>query len=186
MVPDSLYYNVKKPMTSNFTESMPWDADIEIRPGDVVWHTFMNLSGQMEITTDEEPGELYRTIRYDDIYLAQRGDELIMLNGYCLCEEVLEEKQYSVDLLDPEVDTTRGRVALLGKPNRGYKTGWKSRDLDSGCDIREGDLIVKLRADHHIRLEEEVHAKFPLEEKMYFIIQRKDIMAVLEPAEETK
>jgi len=197
MVPDSLFYAPHN--TPYGAESMPWNTEMELKVGDEVWHTFMPLDSIHTIEVEDEPGVLYRLLRYDDIYLAKRhkhpqdkideaiffGKEhkvedfkIIMLNGYCLCEEILDEKISALDVIDPEVNKKIGRIAVIGKANKSYYKRAGDVDLDGNAEVKVGDIIVKRREDHHIRLEESLHAKFPLgEKKMYFIIQRKDMYA---------
>lgn len=165
---------------------MPWETNIELEIGDVVWHTFMEVDTMIDILVDDEPDELYKLIRYDDIYLAKRGDELIPLNGYCLCEEIKKEQSSNIEVIsvvddmtaNPHgVDMTRGKIAYIGRPNKKYRIGLTEADLDGEDIIEVGDIIIKRRSDHHIRLEEDIHNKL---DKMYFIIQRKDMYAKYE------
>ena len=179
MVPEGLYYYPPMYKYKQATESIDWDTDMELRVGDIVWHTFMELSDTYNIKV-RDSGELYKLLRYEDFYLAKRGEELIMLNGYVLCEEVLRDRLGALDVLEREVDTTLGRVALLGNRNRAYRIRGGAKDLDGNDILKVGDIIVKRNPKVHIRLEEDVHAKFPLEKKMYFIIQRRDIFAVID------
>jgi hypothetical protein len=169
---------------------MPWDCDMELLPGDTVVHTFMDRGDIVNIEVEDEPGELYRMMPYDDIYVARRGDEIIPLNGYCLCEEVMKESMSEIldvvqydkdDNLEEPIDKQVGKVAYVGKPNRAYRSGYSGeRDLDGGADVEVGDVIVKRRDDIHIRLEEDLHNRFFDTPVMYFIIQRKDIMGIKE------
>ena len=73
MVPDTLYYglvwHVKYP---NAPESMPWRTDIQIQPGDIVWHDYMNSLNCPIINVDDEPGEQYKLLNYYDLYVAKR------------------------------------------------------------------------------------------------------------------
>jgi len=188
LVPPGLYYH--KHSYSHYQyggESMPWDCDMELQVGDTVVHTFMNRDDIVNIEVEDEPGELYRMMPYDDIYVARRGDEVIPLNGYCLCEEVEKESMSDVleiILCDKEgdieapIDKTVGKIAYVGKPNRAYRgDGWE-RDLDGDMKVNVGDTVIKRRSDIHIRLEEDLHNKFFDSPVMYFIIQRKDIYGV--------
>jgi len=175
-VPDTLFFHLKSYDTYPYGgESMPWDCDMELQPGDTVVHTFMERHDIVNIEVDDEPGELYRLMPYDDIYVARRGDKVIPLNGYCLCEEVEKEKFSSVlDLVheDP-VDKEARKPAYVGKPNRKYRES----GTDDGSEISPGDIIIKRRGDIHIRLEEDLHRRFFDSPVMYFIIQRRDIYA---------
>ena len=186
MVPEGLYYYPGLYKHKKATESIDWDTDMELLPGDIVWHNFMELTDTYNIKVRDDKA-LYKLLRYEDIYLAKRGEELIMLNGYCLCEEVLRERLSEFDVLDRDIDKNIGRVVLVGKRNRSYRVRSGIRDLDGDDMLKVGDIIVKRRPDVHIRLEEDVHARFPLgEKKMYFIIQRRDIFATIDKQVELK
>lgn len=189
MIPDGLFYHPhpydKYPFGG---ESMPWDCDLELQVGDVVVHTFMERADLVNIEVEDEPGELYRLMTYDDVYVARRGDEIIPLNGYCLCEEVKKESMSKIlDIIEFDkgqenmtdgIDHKIGKVAYVAKANRAYRSGDKEKDLDGGAEINVGDIIIKRRGDIHIRLEEDLHKRFFDSPVMYFIIQRKDIMGI--------
>ena len=186
LVPEGLYFYPPMYKHKHATESIDWDTDMELLPGDIVWHNFMELADTYNIEVRDEKA-LYKLLRYEDIYLAKRGEELIMLNGYCLCEEVLRDRLGELDVLDRDIDKGIGKVVLLGKRNRSYRIRGGAKDLDGDDVLKVGDIIVKRRPDVHIRLEEDVHARFPLgEKKMYFIIQRRDIFAVIDKQVEVK
>ena len=182
MIPPGLFYHKRSYRDYPYGgEALPWDCDLELQVGDIVVHTFMNREDIVNIEVEDEPGELYRMMPYDDIYAARRGDEIIPLNGYSLCEEVKKEKPSKIieTVEEKDIDQTIGRVAHVGKPNRAYRVGdGTERDLDGGAVIEPGDIIIKRRGDIHIRLEEDLHNRFFDNPVMYFIIQRKDIMGV--------
>ena len=192
MVPDELFYHTHTYARYPYGgESMPWDCEMELEVGDIVVHTFMERHDIMNIEVEDEPGELYRMMPYDDIYVARRGDQIIPLNGYCLCEEVEKEKPSSIietiefnlameQQIGENIDHKIGKVAYVAKPNRAYRnnsTGIE-RDLDGNAEVNIGDTIIKRRGDIHIRLEEDIHKRFFDNPVLYFIIQRKDIMGV--------
>ena len=201
MVPDTLYYglvwHVKYP---NAPESMPWRTDIQIKPGDIVWHDYMNSLNCPIINVDDEPGEQYKLLNYYDLYVAKRkigshtrykvmqyvvengqALEVIPLNGYVLCEEVLQERDGDLDVLDKHVDKKLGKVAFIS--NKNYEYRWeqikappKGTDKDGNEILEVGDIIIKMNPDIHIMLEDPIHARFN-KNTLYFIIQRKDIYA---------
>ena len=166
LVPDRLFYSE----APKDWDSMPWDTDMELQKGDIVWHDFLAAHNCPVATTDLQPDEEYKLLSYQDIYLAKRGEELICLNGYVLCEEVWEESL----LIERSVNKKLGKVALLGNPNRSYR---QSKQSDEGVDIKVGDVIIKRRKDIHILLESEDHRVL---DKPYFRIQRRDIYGILE------
>jgi len=219
MVPDTLYYNmVWHKRYPNAPESMPWRTDVQLLPGDIVWHSYLDSLNCPVIDVDDEPGEQYKLLNYYDLYVAKRkidminysgwsqwgggtvpdgvswaycgkqylstkGDtfQVIPLNGYVLCEEVMEERKGAMDVLEKHVDKTRGIVAFVGLPNYGYRRERtrkppEERDFDSGVDVVPGDVIIKKNPDIHIILEEATYARFN-GTKLYFLIQRRDIYA---------
>jgi len=154
-------------------DSMPWDADVEIKAGDIVWHDFMAVHNCPVILSDAQPDEEYKLVNYQDLYVVKRDEEIIPLNGYCLCEEVSEERLSDMQVTDSKVDKRFGKVAYLGKPNREYRQSTFTDD----AEVAVGDIIIKRKPDIHILLESEEHRQL---DKMYFIIQRKDIYGVVE------
>jgi len=202
MVPDTLNYHLawhkRRP---GISESMPWKTEVEIQPGDIVWHDYMDSLNCPMIITDDEPEERYKLLNYYDLYVAKRkisgkttisgpystsfnieeAHVVIPLNGYLLCEEVLEERQGKFDVLDKHVDKRLGKIAFIGKKNEQYR--WeqigkppKGIDKDGNEILEVGDIIIKKNPDIHIMLEDTLHARFN-KSKLYFIIQRKDIYA---------
>lgn len=206
MVPDELHYHLawhkKKPEVA---ESMPWKTDMQVQVGDIVWHDYMDSLNCPIIIVRDEPDEQYKLLNYYDLYVAKRSTslsaspdndllymngvhlmvknrtvfEIIPLNGYVLCEEVMEEKQGDLDVLDQHVNKKLGKVAFIGQKNYEYR--WeqikkppKGRDLDGEDILEVGDVIVKKRPDIHIMLEAPEHAKFN-GSKMYFVTQRRNI-----------
>lgn len=184
MVPDGLFYHSHTYAAyPHGNESMPWDCDMELQVGDIVVHTFFERNDIVNIEVEDEPGELYRLMPYDDIYVARRGDQVIPLNGYCLCEEI-EKPPLStiIDIVEAEpINTNVGKIAYVAKSNREYRNDYTgiARDLDGNADISVGDIIIKHRGDIHIRLEEDLHTqKFFDTKVLYFICQRKDMMGI--------
>ena len=156
-------------------DSMPWDTDIQIQVGDLVWHDFMAVHNCVNVVADNQPDEEYKLLNYQDLYVVKRGEEIIPLNGYCLCEEVLEKRLSDMQVTDPKVDNRFGKVVYLAEPNREYR---QSKTTDE-AEVAVGDVIIKRKAAIHILLESKDHARFD-GDKMYFIIQRRDVYGVVE------
>ena len=73
MVPDTLNYHLawhKK--RQGISESMPWKTDMQLLPGDIVWHDYMDSLNCPMIIADDEPGERYKLLNYYDLYVAKR------------------------------------------------------------------------------------------------------------------
>jgi len=165
LAPERLFYSEG---VKDF-DSMPWDTDMELQKGDIVWHDFLAAHNCPVAVCDGQPDEEYKLLHYSDVYLVKRGEELIPINGYVLCEEVWEQPP----LMPREVNKKLGKVSLLGKPNRAYR---RSKQTDE-AEVKVGDTIIKRRKDVHILLEAEDHRVL---DRPYFRIQRRDIYGILE------
>lgn len=201
MVPDNLYYTDSKQMirSGDGQESMPWQCDMELKRGDIIWHDFLDGYNCQRIFVDDNPGVEYRFLNYRDIYLAKRrgGDpayddiadsrtsvwKYIPLNGYVLCAEITEAEvrkfsgekisDFEYYNLSEKIDKRFGKVVFIGKPNRKYQNKKMS---DGDFNLLPGDIIIKKNKNIHILLEDKYHTLFDTGES-YFIIQRKDIYA---------
>ena len=80
-----------------------------------------------------------------------------------------------MQVTDSKVDNRFGKVAYLAKPNREYR---QSTFTDE-AEVSVGDVIIKRKPAIHILLESKDHARFD-GDKMYFIIQRRDIYGKVE------
>ena len=182
-LPDKLYYSHSKHASLYGAESMPWDTDLELQIGDLIWHDYMNTLDCPVIKVDDEPEAEYKLLWYKDIYFALRGDMVIPVNGYLLCEEVENENASTLEIYkDDLIDKKVGRVRYIGTPNREYLGWWKkggyvtSKYVDDGVDISEEDMIIKRVPEDHRLVEETMHANFD-QDKNYFVIQRRNIYA---------
>lgn len=115
---------------------------------------------------------------YDELYLAIRGDEVIMLNGWIMVEpiEYSEEdmkilggnfKRYFSNMEKPGI----GIVRMLGKPNKGYVDG-----TPEGPDVKEG-MTVLFRHSNATPIEYKSHKTLNEGTYPYYRMQRKDILA---------
>lgn len=171
LVPDRLNYSDNP----KYLGSMPWDTDMMLQPGDIVWHDFMNANNCPVVESDNQPDQEFKILNYFDIYMSKRVDNYIMLNGYMLLEEVCEKRKYESDLLDPKVDKRFAKVYLAGEPNREYR----ANVTDECVDVAPGDVIVKRKPEIHLYLESPDHCYFNGDD-IYIILQRKDVYAILE------
>ena len=87
VLPDKLFFG------KNDSRSMAWKTDVEVKVGDTVWmdyHAVLLALGKSFDKAQEGDDPLYDEdgifIKYQDLFMAQRGDEFIMLNGYVLIE----------------------------------------------------------------------------------------------------
>jgi hypothetical protein len=154
-VPDSLYYADNRFDDSGkliFTDelSMPWKTEMQLKLGDQIWFDYLT---SLNCTIFYCEGIQYKLIKYDDIYLAKRGDDIIMLNGYCLFTPIY--KEYKIEVLEKEIDPMRGIVARVGQPNKEYRSGNKWFKMNDDAQIVPGMEVffekpfqVYLEGDH--------------------------------------
>ena len=115
-----------------------WETDIEIKVGDKVWFDYLMGLNCVCFFVDRVE---YKLLKYNDIYIAERDGEKIMLNGYCLFDLVDAEKEESeiLELIDSEKKDARYGVGkYMGKPIKKYRSP-KFQDDER---IVKGDVVV--------------------------------------------
>jgi len=172
-VPERLYYN------PNDNNSMDWDTDMELKVGDIVWGGIMEFHSAMTLDVD---GDIYKIIPYSDLTVAKRHhplmnwDEVIVINGYCLLKSVSHKKISDLDVVSQDkVDSTKGIVAFVGKPNKAYK----QPSYVDHPDLKVGDEVLLAPRTPILWLERKVQfAKFD-GDNLYFCVPMRKIVAVL-------
>ena len=172
-VPDSLPYDkaqwekwrshpyrtpfISKRMSWINENTMPWDTDIQVQPGDKVWFFYRGLENQRTQITHE--------VKYEHLYAKQTKDGLFMLNGY-VGIEIQEESEtfYGQKVATGQL---KGIVAAVGTPLRSYKD-YPHVDTDT---LVIGDEVVyhnkfafRMEANVHNRAGKDIH-----------LVQRKEI-----------
>lgn len=153
----------------HYTEG--YTIDNEVQVGDQTWFNyFSSLHG-----TDVWVGkELYRLIRYDGLVAAKRGEEIIILNGYVLLEEVMEEKEDNGIWSPAHKLTDRGIIRYLGS-----KRVYDIPALTDDIDLNVGDTVLLRKGAHVIPMERQKYLATFDDGKMYRRVKRSDIVAVL-------
>jgi len=130
-------------------------------------------------------------LRYDDIYVAIRGEEIIPINGTVLveaCDTTVEEDVQQAlrsglhlpDTVLKEKSEIYGVVKHLGTPLRGYLRA--DPDLTEVYDeVNVGDQVVF----HHVRAIELQYSLHQILEKgkVIYRMRRKDILGIVTPHE---
>jgi len=165
-LPERLYFKRDDPA------SMPWDCDMDLEIGSLVWFNSIESYNAVEIECE---GRHFRLIPYQDIYCSKRGTEVIMLNGYVLCHPVYTQTSHELAIDDKKEDKTRGRIAFVGKPNRQYQ---KDEYIDF-VDLRVGDLVVFNPNSPIFRLERQSYLAQFDGDNLYNVIQRRRIGLVV-------
>jgi co-chaperonin GroES (HSP10) len=124
-------------------------------------------------------GEIYMFIRYSDLILAKRCEELTMLNGFILCEPMEEEKLSEIrktlvlpEYLKKRMSLKYTKVVKIGSRNQEYLNDDYCRD---GNEVREGDVVL-YEKNYNIECEFDTHQKLG---NRYFRIQRKNFAAIV-------
>ena len=196
-LPARLYFNPDDP-----NKSMPWDCDMDLQVGDHVW---TNPIEALNAIGMECESKVYRLLPYQDLYCAKRtiqlpgnisvkdiidiwkqtGDLLypansinavIMLNGYVLCEQIHKESLSVLDVTTQEqIDTTKGKIAYLGKQNRRYL----SNELCDFENLSVGDVVLFDKKYKPFLLERTLYASKFSQDKLYWVVPRRRIVAKL-------
>ena len=162
---------------------MPWETEMELQEGDQVWFNFLESKNAVEfILSDVIKSKVYRILPYQDVYCAQRGYWInkweekrgtmtIMLNGYCLLEQVKIPPMNSLDVVDHGVYNDRGIVRYLGKPNKKYINP-AYRD---NTDLKIGDMAFIQAGYTPFLLERRSYFSCFEGNKLFWCVQRRRI-----------
>lgn len=168
--PVNLIYNKKN------QETMEWKTEIEIQKGDIVYYDIywaVNSLTTMNPRWVEQDGKKYIFIPYQDLILAKRNNEIIMLNGYCLVEPI--DKDFNTNIIIPDMmkghDEIRGKVAKIGSCNTEYINKIYSDDKN----VKEGDFIIMDKCCD-IEVEYDLHRTL---DKKYWRVQRRNMICVI-------
>lgn len=162
-------------------DSMPWDTDMELKVGDEVTYHYLAAMTAEENTHTRYltvGDEMYYFIKYDRIYTAKRGDNIIMLNGFILVEPVRDlalNKFKSVLDIPLRQDKYFGVVRYVGSKVRDYNKIYKKFHGPDRDNIQPGDVVV-MDEVCDIPLEYDLHATLD-EGKVYYRVQRRYIKA---------
>ena len=170
-LPDKLYYNEDDPFNS-----MPWDTEIQLELGDLVWFNFIESLNTNEIQIGER---VLRFLPYQDIYACKRKnkwlvDQVIMLNGYVLLEPIPLPRLSELDYISQDkVYTDRGIVAYVGNHNRAYV----NKNYYDNTDIEVGQTAYLMPGYTPFLLERMGSLASFNEDKLYYCVQRRRIIA---------
>lgn len=159
-----------------------FDVDMELQVGDRVIFDFKAESEVRKVAT---PVDGSYPLRYDDIFVAIRGSQIIPVNGIVLVEacEVTEEedvKQAMKHLAMPdtvvkEKSEVLGYVQHIGTPCRGFANAPSDfNELDDHLSV--GDKVT-FHPSYAIELQYSLHQIIGRGKTMYRM-RRKDVFAV--------
>jgi hypothetical protein len=165
-IPDKLHYE-KKGRSSSW--KLEWRTEMEIKVGDLVWADYYDLHHCPVFKVDDK---YYWVVQYNCLIVAKRGEEIIMLNGYCLFDRVNEGLTSKFLILPEEINTYKGVVRYIGSLNYDYANLKRSDDIE----VIPGDEVV-FRLGAECLLENEQHRFF--EDRNLRYEQRFNIQAVV-------
>jgi hypothetical protein len=165
--PEGLYYSEDDP------KSMNWKTDMLLQVDDLMWGGIMEFHSGLTLHVD---GKIYKIIPYSDLYVAKRGDKVIPLNGYVLLQTVHYKKISDLDVISEDlIDPSRGIVAFVGEPNKGYK----HPIYVDHTGLKVGDEVLLAPRTPILFLERKVtFARFN-GDNLYFVVPMYKIVAVL-------
>jgi hypothetical protein len=181
---------------------MPWVTKMELEIGDKVIVRRPALS--MALSKDQgsffvEGEDIYIYLKYNEIVVAKRGEEVIVLNGYIIVEPIVEAPTTFLIVPDSAKKTSmsQGIIRYIGSPNKEYhvtKNG-KSEDvfqsddvpwarMENGemkidlVDLQVGDKI-QFKSSSAVKLEQDLHRTLAGRNTILYRMQRHNIQAKL-------
>ena len=143
----------------------------EVKEGDHVWFSYRGaVLGTDVIAGDKK----YLLVDYQWLIAARREEEIKILNGFVLLEEIEEETGPTLLKLPKKKDQMRGIVRYLGG-KRNYYNSDKTDDID----IEAGDVVLLRKGMYNVPLERQPYLATFDGGKPYRRVKRGDIVAVL-------
>jgi len=173
-LPSRLIFDRKEP-----AKTMLYDTDMELRVGDRIIFEYLAYGEAVK----NDPIDGGYCIRYDEVLVAIRGEQVIPVNGIVLIEpidisETEEVKEMSKFLVVPDYvksqkSESRGIVRHVGSPLRGYAMD-TSNSIHEADDLHVGDKVY-FNSNYAIPLQYEMHRIF---DKVLYRMRRKDILGI--------
>lgn len=166
-VPDKLFFDPSD------SKSMDWDTDMELQIGDLVWYSLVEAKNSVQVLCD---GITYKSVPYQDCYVAKRDRKVIVLNGYVLCEPCFKAKISSLDhFSSQQEDKTRGVIKFLGSPVKAFLRPEYSQIED----LQVGDEVLFDNKTPLFYLERLGYTGVFDNGKKYYVVHRRRIIAIL-------
>jgi len=177
-LPQRLYFD-----RTDVVKSVEYDVDMELEVGDRVIMSYLSYGEAIKNASVDE----CHYVRYDEILVAMRGDQVIPLNGLVLIEPINmtdsnEVKEVSKFLLLPDYvkiqkSETRGIVRYKGKAVKRYVLDRFDTIYESDDDVQVGDYVY-FSPNYAVPLQYEMHQSLPM---TLYRMRRKDIQGVYQP-----
>ncbi len=152
---------------------------MQLQVGDTVWFEYLaSVNCEVLLCGNRR----FYIIDYRDLYVAKRGDKVIPLNGYCLCEPIKEEyeSEFAKGVTD-KFRTDRTVVRYLARPNDGYlpNDAVYGTYYSDNIDVKEGD-VVSLRHNFPLYLLERLDMIATFSDEPYYVVQRRYMEIVID------
>lgn len=180
--PQGLYFN---PLDRE--NSLEHLVDQRLEVGDIVYIDYLAVILALAGLYDKAPSypdpkwirvgdDIYVFIRYEDIFFAKRGKDIIMLNGYCIASPIESEVCRSERLLLPnevryKVSPKFARMEVVGERMRDFVDDY----YDDEGTYASGD-IVWFSDFANQRVEYTIHQTMFESSRDYIVIHRKWIL----------
>ena len=166
-VPEKLYYCETDPA------SMDYETEMELEVGDKVWFGLIEAHNCIEILCE---GKKYKIMPYRDVYVAKRKDEVIVLNGNCLCQTLTRQKISELDVVSEEqIDPTKVIVKYIGNPN----TKYKQPSYADHQDLKVNDVVLLQPRTPLQYLERKSYLSSFNGDELYVVVPRRKMVAVI-------
>ena len=153
-----------------------WKTTLDVNIGDVVWSSYTSVINYDALIIDNKE---FKLLNYGELRMAQKPNRgYVLLNGWNLY--VHPQIARSSILIDPKpvIEYNKGAITVVGKRNQAYIVNDKKWvDQDGDYDLQVGDVFLKHNEAHRLALEDNMFNVYP--EKNVYLIQRKDIIAIL-------
>jgi len=171
--------SVQREIDSLRMDSVRFDTAMEVKVGDKVYYEYMaNMMADTYGRWVHTEQGLMMFVKYDDLILAKRGDEIVMLNGYVLVENEVQEADTEGFIKQLHVKDRKTRTHAYAKVRH---CGTRVKAYLELRGIRDGNQIAEriiYDPRHAKELEYGLHRIF--DEKRLLRIQRKDIYGRVE------
>lgn len=165
-----------------------WETEVELEIGDEVVVSYQSVVNALKKTSNfiTWEGELYVIVRYWNIFVGRRGDEIIPVNGFTIMEpvdlemEILKERLSKLNLVLPDkLESIKfrqfGRVVYTGEPKKYVDENVTSLDRK----LEKGDIVF-MASYSDFNLEHSMHRKFfDNEHPEYIVCESRDILAII-------
>ena len=164
--------------------SMRWKTELQVKSGDIVWvnsNALINAE-QNRMTLDCEK-QLYYVIKYEDLYLKKKDDDVQMLNGWVLAELIQDidawmKQAENIGLYIPDImkqidlNDRLGTIRYVGDP-----VEYMFNDRYDYPEIKVDDVVV-FRWKVNRRLEPGM--KYFTKDQDLIVTRRANIIGIME------